>query len=244
MPGGTLSDCDTWHRYSEMLSPDGPKSAAAASRTKTMMPSVVPVRARKRAADAIITDKKGIQNHEEESVGPRVGGRGLDGRCATELPGGGARRPGTGRRADRAGGNCSVKRAEPRRVLVQHAVTARGFQSPGLRAPASPNLSSLDRGLEPGEQIIVLKPTHVHYEPCRYRESGESGNAGSVPGHRVSVGGSSTDQGVLVAVPVPVLESFGRAPKPVMRLPQLACGTGKCTANGIASARCRSTGTA
>jgi hypothetical protein len=102
-----------------------------------------------------------------------------------------------------------------------------------LRAPASPNLSSLNRGLEPGEQIIVLKPTYVHFEPCRLQNLENPGMPETCHGIEYLWEVLSTDQGVLVAVPVPVLESFGRAPKPCEDCPNSLVATGKCTANGF-----------
>jgi hypothetical protein len=78
------------------------------------------------------------------------------------------------------------------------------FNPRGLRVPASQRLSSLDRTLEPGEQVIVLEPTRFIVSP-----------GGAPPNHGIEVLWEvlSTDQGNLVAVPVPVLGSFLRVAK-------------------------------
>jgi hypothetical protein len=86
------------------------------------------------------------------------------------------------------------------------------FNPQGLRAPASMRLSSLDRELEPGEQVIVLAPARVHYEPCRFRRQESPEMAAACQGIEYMWEVVTTDRGTLVAVPVPVLGSFGRVP--------------------------------
>ncbi|HSN53041.1 MAG TPA: hypothetical protein VLT32_00140, partial [Candidatus Sulfomarinibacteraceae bacterium] len=85
------------------------------------------------------------------------------------------------------------------------------FNPQGMRAPMSPRLSSLDRELEPGEEVVVLQPARYHYEPCRYRGQESQAEPAACHGIEYLWEVLTTDQGVLVAVPVPVLESFGRA---------------------------------
>jgi hypothetical protein len=77
------------------------------------------------------------------------------------------------------------------------------FNPQGLRAPLSQRLSSLDRELEPGEGVVIL-------EPLGYL-SGPEGVVPLQPGIEYLWEVLTSDQGVLVAVPVPILESFGRA---------------------------------
>lgn len=84
------------------------------------------------------------------------------------------------------------------------------FNPQGLRAPASRRLSSLDRELEPGEQVIVLAPARVHYEPCKFRRQESPEMAAACQGIEYLWEVLATDRGTLVAVPVPVLGSFGR----------------------------------
>ena len=86
------------------------------------------------------------------------------------------------------------------------------FNPQGLRAPISPRLSSLGRALEPGEEVLVLEPARYHFEPCKYRGQESQGQSAACHGIEYLWEVLATDRGVLVAVPVPVLESFGRAP--------------------------------
>lgn len=97
------------------------------------------------------------------------------------------------------------------------------FNPRGLRAPLSQRLSSLDRELEPGEEVVIL-------EPARFVVKPESAD----PGHGIEYLWEVliSDQGVLVAVPVPVLASFTRASKPCEGCsPSLP--KGKCTTAGF-----------
>lgn len=108
------------------------------------------------------------------------------------------------------------------------------FNPQGLRAPISPRLSSLDRELEPGEEVLVLEPARFHWEPCKYR--GQQSKDQPVACHGIDYLWEvlTTDHGVLVAVPVPVLESFGRAPKVCEDCPPpVAVTTGKCTSTNF-----------
>lgn len=108
------------------------------------------------------------------------------------------------------------------------------FNPQGLRAPASMRLSSLDRRLEPVEPVVVLEPARYHFEPCKYRGQQSKGQPVACHGIEYLWEVLTTDQGVLLAVPVPVLESFGRAPKVCEDCPPpVAVTTGKCTSSGF-----------
>lgn len=100
----------------------------------------------------------------------------------------------------------------------------RAIFNPGnLRVAESRGLSSLDRVLEPGEEVVVLEPAGFVVRP-----------SSAAPGHGIEYVWEVlvSDRGVLVAVPVPVLESFTRAPKPcegcTPSLPK-----GKCSSAGF-----------